>query len=420
MHILHRIESVAETSSRTNKERLLAEHLQDPLFAKVCRYAYDPFITFGISAPEKLTLLPGQRDEIDFDLLDRLAARRLTGNAAKQALDAAIENSTAATASVLRRIVDKDLRMGATAKTLNKVKPGLIPSFEVMLAHKFKEKKIKSWPVAAEVKHDGYRALVEVDQPNGKVRFLSRNGKPISAEMPHIVERLLDAGPRGHYWLDGELINGTFNETGVTKRKNHVADKVVLHVFEMLLPEELVSGSKANYRLRRHALEGSGFFSDSIKLSEMRLCHNLDEVMTFYEEVIERGGEGLIVKPLDGLYEPKRSYAWMKIKAQETLDLEVVGAVEGEKDLTGSLGALIVYHNGVKVRVGTGFSRQLRDQIWENYLDDLLRREEADFYSRPLGEESVLGRIVEVAFHEVTPDGSLRHPRFVRFRDDKA
>jgi len=26
---------------------------------------------------------------------------------------------------------------------------------------------------------------------------------------------------------------------------------------------------------------------------------------------------------------------------------------------------------------------------------------------------------IEVEFHEVTPDGSLRHPRFVRFRDDK-
>lgn len=27
--------------------------------------------------------------------------------------------------------------------------------------------------------------------------------------------------------------------------------------------------------------------------------------------------------------------------------------------------------------------------------------------------------MIEVEFHEVTPDGSLRHSRFNRFRDDK-
>jgi DNA ligase-1 len=32
----------------------------------------------------------------------------------------------------------------------------------------------------------------------------------------------------------------------------------------------------------------------------------------------------------------------------------------------------------------------------------------------------LLGRLLEVSFHEVTDDGSLRHPRAKKWRDDKS
>ena len=66
----------------------------------------------------------------------------------------------------------------------------------------------------------------------------------------------------------------------------------------------------------------------------------------------------------------------------------------------GMLGGFIGNFNGVEVRVGSGLSDNDR----------------VDFWGR---REQIRGDLMEVEYHEVTPDGSLRHPRFARFRDDK-
>ncbi|MER9496402.1 hypothetical protein NKI86_32140, partial [Mesorhizobium sp. M0320] len=86
--------------------------------------------------------------------------------------------------------------------------------------------------------------------------------------------------------------------------------------------------------------------------------------------------------------------------------------------LEGGFGGYLVDRKGVEVRVGGGFSDPLREECLEACQ------------KATTGQELVVergvkkryfegGRLVEVEFHEVTPDGSLRHPRFIRFRDDK-
>ena len=55
---------------------------------------------------------------------------------------------------------------------------------------------------------------------------------------------------------------------------------------------------------------------------------------------------------------------------------------------------------GVKVQVGSGFSDILREKIWNT-------------------PEAFLGRTIEVRYQEETPDGSLRFPTFVCFRNDR-
>jgi ATP-dependent DNA ligase len=105
----------------------------------------------------------------------------------------------------------------------------------------------------------------------------------------------------------------------------------------------------------------------------------------------------------------------MKMKAEETLDLTVVDAFEGTGKYEGKLGGLTVLHEGLRVNVGSGFSDQQREEFWELYDEDMQRRKECG----DRGEDAVdtlLGAVAEVQYHEVTPDGSLRHPRFVRFR----
>jgi DNA ligase-1 len=98
----------------------------------------------------------------------------------------------------------------------------------------------------------------------------------------------------------------------------------------------------------------------------------------------------------------------MKVKKMNTVDLEIVGFEEGSGRLAGTLGAIHVrYKDGNIVKVGSGFSDELRKLIWKNaWL-----------------EQTDLGKIVEIQYFEETTnaDGgiSLRFPVFKDFRPDK-
>ena len=90
----------------------------------------------------------------------------------------------------------------------------------------------------------------------------------------------------------------------------------------------------------------------------------------------------------------------MKVKEFHDVDLPIVGLEEGTGRHSGKLGAVKINYNGVNVKVGSGFSDEEREQVWND-------------------QESFIGRIIEVRYQEVTPDGSLRFPTFVCFRNDR-
>jgi DNA ligase-1 len=90
----------------------------------------------------------------------------------------------------------------------------------------------------------------------------------------------------------------------------------------------------------------------------------------------------------------------MKLKAFHDVDLPISGLLEGTGKHSGKLGSFQVLFNGVEVQVGSGLTDDLREQIWAD-------------------PDSFLGRVIEVRYQEVTPDGSLRFPTFVCFRNDK-
>jgi len=90
----------------------------------------------------------------------------------------------------------------------------------------------------------------------------------------------------------------------------------------------------------------------------------------------------------------------MKYKAFFDADVKVIGLQEGTGKHQGKLGSFLVDYKGVEVRVGSGLNDELREQIWSD-------------------QANVIGRTIEVRYQEETPDGSLRFPTFVCFRNDK-
>jgi len=104
-----------------------------------------------------------------------------------------------------------------------------------------------------------------------------------------------------------------------------------------------------------------------------------------FNDVVESGGEGLVIHCGDALY---------KMKREDTEDVLVTGWIEGTGKFVGMMGALITPFG----KVGTGFTNEER---------------------KSLTREFVTGKIIEVSFMEKTADNKLRHPRFKRLRLDK-
>jgi DNA ligase-1 len=409
---------------------MLAMHVENtPQFKECVELAVNPYVTFGMAQlPEPdYSDDPDSRkqqfDEATWVLLSQLASRRLSGLAAKSAVAGELGSLSEASADLLRRILTKDLRAGFGATLANKVKPGWVPVFDCMLAYPFDPKRVKNWPVGVEPKLDGFRVLAFIDCEARSVRMLSRSGKEYSS-FKHLEPRLLDLASiiRPEYSneslivFDGEVVSGTFNETASRVRKKDVAcTDAIYHVFEILPGSVFRNGkSSREYEYRRQSL-GILPATTPVRRVSRLLAYSEEGIHALYTQYREQGLEGVIVKALDGRYELKRSYAWMKMKAEETLDLTVVDAFEGTGKYEGKLGGLTVLHEGLRVNVGSGFSDQQREEFWELYDEDMQRRQECGVR----GEDAVdtlLGAVAEVQYHEVTPDGSLRHPRFVRFR----
>jgi len=122
---------------------------------------------------------------------------------------------------------------------------------------------------------------------------------------------------------------------------------------------------------------------------------------------IDKGFEGIMVKPINGVYECKRSTLWLKVKPFIEVSLTVKATEEGTGRNVGKLGALIVEGKDdgkfIKTNVGSGLTDADRETYWK-------------------AKDKLIGQVVEVRADAITQnqnakdEWSLRFPRFLRFR----
>jgi DNA ligase-1 len=413
------IERVGSTSSTSAKVKLLKTNDNDTLRA-VLSAALHPYVTYGITPTLWPTSGSDHFDERTWHLLKDLSVRSVTGNKAHDAVQREMERLTPVSAVLLYRVLCRDLRAGLGDGLVEKAFPGLLPSFSPMLAHKYDSKRLR-FPAAVQVKLDGLRALAFLYTKERKAAFFTRSGHRFTS-VPHLEEHLatqilddlLLADPEPHDVLvfDGELTSGSFlDSVSALRKKNETASDAVFNVFDLVTGpqfEGLETAAPLNERIVSLELflpeVGPG---KPIGLVPHTIVFEEAPIFDIYDSFRSQGLEGVIVKPLDGSYDLKRSHNWMKIKAEESEDLEVIDGFEGTGKFAGTLGGFVVDFSGKSVRVGSGIPDALRDDLWRQHKDGLSKT----------GVSGLAGHIIEVAYHEVTPDGSLRHPRYKRFRD---
>jgi len=247
---------------------------------------------------------------------------------------------------------------------------------------------------ACEPKVDGLRVLITADLSTRTVRFETRNGNPMLS-LDHLADEVLDllAGKDGVWSLDGEAVSGKSFFTSVgALRSDRSADDARVWLFD--LPS--VDG---DYSTRRASLEA--LFAQSYPTSLLLIPSVSCTPEEAFVRFISEGFEGAMVKDTAAPYAHGiRSRAWLKVKDADTTDAEIVDVVEGTGKCAGMAGHIVVRCGRRLVSVGTGMDNATRSSL----LAD---------------RSQLIGQTAEVDFQMKTPNGSLRHPVFVRVRGDK-
>ena len=136
------------------------------------------------------------------------------------------------------------------------------------------------------------------------------------------------------------------------------------------------------------------------KVNRTHVDADYEKIKILHDDYVSKGYEGAMIKDLDAPYKFGRGPEVMKLKAFHDVDLKIERLIEGTGKHSGKLGSVVVNYHGVEVQVGSGFSDDLRDTIW----------------AQP---DMFVNRMIEVRYQEETPDGSLRFPTFVCFRNDR-
>jgi len=441
------ITKLNESDSRLHKQDVIAQALSASVlgstnainFLILAKACYNPYVTYGVKQiPNTVGIVGTKNPWEDFvELLENLSLRKITGNAARDAIqDLAEQFDSEEWNTFLAPVLRRDLRAGLTENTINKICKKTkfeIPVFSCQLATNSEGRPEMKGIKRLEPKLDGVRMLLMViPMDSGELTTIcfSRNGK-IFENFTHIEDQVRDnwlklvrkaatSNLSMGFVLDGEVIGNSFQELmRQARRKTGVqAEDSVYNVFD-ILPLEAFRDGHWNKQLEKRIriLDDMRPIIDTMPNVEL-LPHIMvdldtaagkDQLERYAKDNVNAGFEGIMIKEMEAPYICKRSTDWMKWKPTITVDLEVVGMEEGTGRNVGRLGALICsgIDDGkeITVNVGSGFSDKDRD----------------DYY---LNRNIILGRTAEVMCDIITQnsDGtySLRFPRFVRFRDDKS
>jgi len=399
--------NIRDLQGSNAKKEMLLSHSDNDLLKKILRYGSDPFTPFNVVKVPKTSSRFGSNNEETawesfFDVADMCANRSYTGNAAIEMMSDVFCIATEDEEMWMRKILRKHLAIGASIKTINKVFPGLIKTFDVSLAHKFDIKRVVGQgSVFVEPKLDGIRCFAVVEKKNAQL--FARSGKLITNFDNTIGEELRKLGD-GCY--DGELMGEDFTSLmRQAYRKDDVdVSETWLSLFDFLPLKEWESREpKLSCKDRYEQLESRlGRREHSYVKITPRYTVSVDEeeIYRMHSDFTNQGFEGAMVKMINTPYKFGRGYEVMKLKSFYDVDLAIQSLEEGTGKHKGKMGSVIVDFNGVKVGVGSGFSDELRETMWND-------------------TDSFVGRVVEVRYQEITPDGSLRFPTFVCFRNDR-
>jgi DNA ligase-1 len=251
----------------------------------------------------------------------------------------------------------------------------------LLLAHSWEDEDPTGWWISEKL--DGVRAYWDGE------KFISRLGN-----IYHAPEWFKLAMPQG-VKLDGELFAGRkkFDETVGAVKKLHADDKewkrITYQVFDILdFPEPFEK--RLEYLAKLDMLGNDGYWS----ILEQIKCKSLEDMLERLSAVEAMGGEGLMLRQPNSMYEAGRSRTLLKVKTFKDAEATVTAHEPGKGKHEGRMGALLCeMPDGTIFKVGTGFTDKQREN------------------------PPSIGSKITYKYQELTKAGVPRFPAFVAARD---
>lgn len=314
----------------------------------------------------------------------------------------------------LKRVFTKNLPLGVEAKTVNKTYgETLIPVWEVQQGMSIDKYELKpnEW-FSLSQKLNGNRGTYL----NGSL--ISRQGQTFSG-LQHIINDLLFL-PNGLVF-DGEIIR---------KNTDNISDEENFRIGTGILNSDLVRKEELEFVIF-DSIPRDQFMNDccvepyserKVRLVNLNECirknnlknikivdivysgTDISQISKWLDYAVKHDWEGLMLNR-DVPYYRRRHNGDLKIKRFYTMDLRVIGIEKGQNRLANTLGAIVCQYKNSFVKVGSGFTDDDRNEIWDN-------------------RQLYIGKLAEIKYKTITKDKktgleSLQFPIFVRWRDDK-
>jgi DNA ligase-1 len=253
---------------------------------------------------------------------------------------------------------------------------------ELLLLKKYDESMpVNGWVMSEKL--DGVRAYW-----NGK-KLLSRSGKEF-----HPPKWFIKDFPP--FEIDGELWSkrGDFeNISSITSRKKpHQGWKnLTYNIFE-------VPNQKGGLLQRLDVLKNylSKHPSSYIKIISQVTCKDKSHLQKFYQNILKKGGEGIVLRSPTAPYIGKRTKEALKLKPFEDSECQILGYKKGQGKYSMLMGSLICQlQNGKIIKIGSGLSDKQRVN------------------------PPKIGSIITFKYQGFTKNGLPRFPVFLRVRNER-
>ena len=403
------VDEMKNNSSLIAKKAIINAYGKNPFIKSALVYAYDPYKKYYVTSKtckknKELCDMNKIHDSI-FHLLNDLNDRVYTGHDAIAMVNSFVLQYPEYE-DLIFSIIDRNMELRASASVINKVIPGLIPTFDVALATKYEPKfcdfKNEEW--LASRKLDGVRCIIRKE--GDKVTAYSRQGNEFTT-----LQKVLDDVKTmpGDFVLDGEIClmdeNGNEDFQGIMKqikRKDHTIANPKYIIFDCLTLEEFDTkeGEMQLWDRLETRLPSLSDEYKTLSILDQVFVSNEQELSDMIADAEANGFEGVMLRKNVG-YEGKRSKNLLKCKKFFDAEYEVLDVDfdthriirDGKEVKERMLSQVWIEHKGYRVAVGSGWNQAQRLQ----YVDG-----------------SIVGKTITVQYFEETKNQeggiSLRFP----------